>query len=251
MSAGLLGAAPASGSPSRGMAVGLIWPGCTPHPLPTTGVSLLGLGFGPRQLVSGSLSPSVPGSAGLGVLLLGGAPSPRVYRGVRRLRASHPSALAVSGLLLIVWPCSVPCPVQHAWGGTVVLRQPGGWLPRFDRRWLPGCHSVTVLGARAVLWGSFAGPQRISMQACKLEPFSRPVCCVVFCERCDPWEDAAVRAGKVRTIPRAKVKARGVERTRGDPWVPQARGEGEAPVAGGRVRRRAERARCRRRPCPS
>ena len=57
VSAGLLGAAPASGSPSRGMAVGLIWPGCTPHPLPTTGVSLLGLGFGPRQLVSGSLPP--------------------------------------------------------------------------------------------------------------------------------------------------------------------------------------------------
>ena len=141
VSAGLLGAAPASGSPSRGMAVGLIWPGCTPHPLPTTGVSLLGLGFGPRQLVSGSLSPSVPGSAGLGVLLLGGAPSPRVYRGVRRLRASHPSALAVSGLLLIVWPRSVPCPVQHAWGGLLCCGSRGDGSPGLTGI---GCRDVTA-----------------------------------------------------------------------------------------------------------
>ena len=34
---------------------------------------------------------------------LGGVPPPRVYRGVRRLRASHPPALAVEGLLLCRW----------------------------------------------------------------------------------------------------------------------------------------------------
>ena len=123
MSAGLLGAAPASGSPSRGRECGwlpvrrawiLFGPPLHPgrascflygrgadlarvHPAPLT--------FDRRQsarawvrapsLVSGLPSPRVPGSAGLGAFLLGGAPTPRVYWGVRRLRASHPPALAV------------------------------------------------------------------------------------------------------------------------------------------------------------
>ena len=44
-----------------------------------------------------------------------------------------------------------------AWGGTVVLWQPGGWPTRFDRHWLPGCLSVAVPGARSVVWGLICG----------------------------------------------------------------------------------------------
>ena len=107
-----------------------------------------------------------------------------------------------------------------AWGGTVMLWQPGDWPTRFDRQWLPGCLSVTVPGVRSVVWGPFTGSQRISMQV-SARIFLRPLelclgraLCGLFCRYRDPWADAVVPAGRVRTTskPRARARAREVER---------------------------------------
>ena len=59
-------------------------------------------------------------------------------------------ACAVEGPLSCRW-------AWFAWGGTVVLRQPGGWPTRFDRHWLLGFLGVAVLGVRSVVWGPFFG----------------------------------------------------------------------------------------------
>ena len=208
--AGLLGAAPASGSPSLVFWVWLVarwygesscrsvpstaWPVATPW---AVGHSLLGCSPPPLTWCLGFLPP-----------------------GCRDRRASGPflwaeplHRVSAGGFLPSVWPRSVPRPVQLFLGGTVVLRQPGGWPPRFDRHWLPGCSSVAVLGARSVVWGLFAGPQRISKQvsARSRPPPALAALCGEPCRRYrDPWEDAAVLAGRERTTRRARAAARAV-----------------------------------------
>ena len=192
MSAGLLGAAPASGSPSRGregswLPVRRAWilfglplhPGYAScflygrgadlawaHPAPLT--------YDRRQSArawvrapSAGVWASFPLCAGIG-----GPRGPSFGRGP--FTACLPGGAPSSGLAP-PRACGVGTPAHRLapfgsasgpafWEGAVVLRQPGGWLPRFDRHWLPGCPGVAVLGARAVVWGLFAGPQRISKQ---------------------------------------------------------------------------------------
>ena len=150
MLAGLLGAAPASGSPSLVLwvslgagwygesscrsvpstawplaapwAVGHSLPGCTPPLWVTVGM------WGPLRRVSTGgcavFGPRTPPRLRRGVSRiavgtgLGGVPPPRVYRGVRRPRASHPPALAVVGPRRCRWASfrARGCGLPRLWG---------------------------------------------------------------------------------------------------------------------------------------
>ena len=172
--AGLLGAAPASGSPSLVFWVWLVarwygesscrsvpstaWPVATPW---AVGHSLPGCSPPPLTWCLGFLPPGCRDRRASGPFFWAG-PLHRVSTGgcaVFGLRT--PPRLRCRDSCSSFGPV-VPRPVQHAWGGTVVLRQPGGWPPRFDRHWLPGCPSAAVLGARSVVLG--VGARRVCKQ---------------------------------------------------------------------------------------